>query len=122
MLMVCLLGGCLFPPTGASAIASPAFRDAVWHADLAQYGDRAGIDTSALSEGYVAVSATSATRLKFQVIMGEDTYTYDLPVDGTPQIFPLSASNARYLPHTTESGRTILPPIMYVSDITCNSL
>ena len=94
--MVSLLGGCLFPPTGASAIASPDFRDAVWHADLAQYGDRAGIDTSALSEGYVAVSATSATRLKFQVIMGEDTYTYDLPVDGTPQIFPLQSGSGTY--------------------------
>jgi len=96
ILMLCLLGGFLFPPTEAAAYDAPAFLDSAWHPDLAQYGDRAGIDTSALSEGYVAVSATSQTRLKFQVIKDEDTYTYDLPADGTPSIFPLQMGSGSY--------------------------
>ena len=33
-----------------------------------------------------------------------------------------SVSNARILPHTTESGRTILPLVIYVSAIVFNSL
>ncbi|MBR4472782.1 MAG: transglutaminase domain-containing protein [Oscillospiraceae bacterium] len=95
-LLLALLGGCLFPPTGAAAYPSPAFRDSAYHPDLAQHGDRAAIDTSGLSEGYVAASATSDTRLKFQVIKGEDAYTYDLPVDGTPAVFPLQSGSGTY--------------------------
>ena len=94
-LLLCLFAGCLLPPT-AEAYDSPGFQDSAWHPDLAQYGDRAGIDTSSLSEGYVAVSATSETRLKFQVIKDEDTYTYDLPADGTPAVFPLQSGSGSY--------------------------
>ena len=96
ILVMCVLGGCFFPPTGAAAYPSPAFRDSAYHSDLAQHGDRAGIDTSSLSEGYVAASATSETRLKFQVIKGDDTYTYDLPADGTPAVFPLQCGSGSY--------------------------
>ena len=94
-LLLCLFAGCLLPPT-AEAYDSPGFQDSAWHPDLAQYGDRAGIDTSSLSEGYVAVSATSETRLKFQVIKDEETYTYDLPADGTPAVFPLQSGSGSY--------------------------
>ena len=94
-LLLCLFGGCFLLPT-AAAYDAPGFQDSAWHPDLAQYGDRAGIDTSSLSEGYVAVSATSETRLKFQVIKDEDTYTYDLPADGTPAVFPLQGGSGSY--------------------------
>ena len=58
--------------------------------------DRVKLDVSCLDQGYVAVSAVSDMRLKFQVIKDETTYNYDLPSDGTPGIFPLQGGNGSY--------------------------
>ncbi len=55
-----------------------------------------GIDTTSLSSGYVGVSYTSGSRLKFQVICGDSTYNYDLPNDGTPIVCPLSMGSGTY--------------------------
>ena len=96
VLLIFLIAGCLFPSDCAASYTAPPFRDAAWHSNLALYGERAGIDTSGLSEGYVAAAATSDTRLKFQVIKGEDTYNYDLPADGTPSVFPLQGGSGSY--------------------------
>ena len=95
-LLICLIAGCLFPPDCAAAYTAPPFRDAAFHADLAQNGERASIDISGLSEGYVAASATSETRLKFQVVKGEDVYNYDLPANGSPGVFPLQGGSGSY--------------------------
>lgn len=75
---------------------APGFLDAVFHDDLAEGDENVRLDLSAVSEGYVAVSAVSDARLKFQVVMGEDTYNYDLPSDGAPTIFPLTSGNGEY--------------------------
>ena len=74
----------------------PAFLDASFHEELAENEGRVRLDLSALEQGYVAVSATSDKRLKFQVIKDEDTYTYDLASDGTPSVFPLQSGNGSY--------------------------
>ena len=84
------------PPVSASAIAPPPFLDAVFHAELAQNGGRAQIDLSGVNEGFVAVSAVSDMRLKFQVMKGEETYNYDLDADGVPGIFPLQCGSGNY--------------------------
>lgn len=55
-----------------------------------------GIDTSGVNEGWVCASATSASRLKFQVIKDDTAYNYDLPNDGTPTIFPINMGNGSY--------------------------
>ena len=34
--------------------------------------------------------------MKFQVIHGEETYNYDLPNDGTPNLFPINMGNGSY--------------------------
>ena len=52
--------------------------------------------TSHLSEGYVAVLATSSVRLKFQVSSNGVDYYYDLPSDGTPISCPLTAGSGSY--------------------------
>ena len=106
-----LLTGCGGPPSLPSSLGSsdsssksadftpyqaPPMATAEYHADLAEGNDRAHIDLSAVSEGYVAVSATSDSRLKFQVVMGEDTYNYNLASDGTPSIFPLQCGDGNY--------------------------
>ena len=54
------------------------------------------IDISGVNEGWVGASATSAERLKFQVINGEMTYNYDLPNDGTPTLFPINMGDGSY--------------------------
>ncbi len=55
-----------------------------------------GIDTSGVNEGWVSASATSAARLKFQIINGETTYNYDLPNDGTPTMYPINMGDGWY--------------------------
>ena len=74
----------------------PPFRDAVFHADLAYGNGAAWIDTSAVSDGYVAASAVNANRLKFQIRFGDLTVNYNLPSDGTPLVFPLVFGDGEY--------------------------
>lgn len=74
----------------------PPFEDSTFHAEAAQENNGVKIDASALAQGYVAVSASSAKRLKFQVICGEEKYNYDLHNEGTPEIFPLQCGNGSY--------------------------
>lgn len=63
----------------------------------AAYGEGGALlDTSHTAEGYVAASAQSGARLKFQVILGEMKYNYDLPGDGTPTVFPLQMGSGSY--------------------------
>ncbi|MBR0040654.1 MAG: transglutaminase domain-containing protein [Oscillospiraceae bacterium] len=78
------------------AFVSPPFLDAVFHADAAEGNDSVKLDLSALQDGYVAVSAVSEKRMKFQVICGDETYTYNLSSDGEPLIFPLSCGSGGY--------------------------
>lgn len=66
---------------------------AAFHPELALGNSRVQIDVSAAAEGYVAVSAISDSRLKFQVVMGEETYNYNLASDGTPSVFPLQCGD-----------------------------
>lgn len=75
---------------------APEFAGASFHADKAEGNDRAKIDLSEVSQGYVAVSATSDCRLKFQVLRGDDTYSYDLASDGTVSIFPIQSGDGTY--------------------------
>lgn len=78
------------------AFVSPPFLDAVFHEDAALASGAVKIDLSALQDGYVAVSAVSEKRLKFQVVCGDETYTYNLPSDGEPTIFPLNCGSGSY--------------------------
>lgn len=96
MLLTAVLFGCLLPPPGAVAIQTPEFMDATFHEEGAMSGERVKLDISCLDQGYVAVSALSSTRLKFQVVKDEETYNYNLPSDGTPGIFPLQCGNGSY--------------------------
>lgn len=107
-----LLGGCGMPSGSAAVVEnpiapaeqaekvgefrSPPFLDAVFHEDAAVKSGNVRIDLSALQDGYVAVSATSSTRLKFQVLCGDETYTYNLSADGTPSVFPLNCGDGAY--------------------------
>ena len=80
----------------SGSYVAPPFADSVFNEAAAEGGANARIDLSSAEEGYVAVSAVSDNRLKFQVICGEETYTYNLPGDGTPTVFPLTCGNGSY--------------------------
>lgn len=96
VLTLLMLAAGLLPGRKAYAYTAPEFRDAEFHEAAAMLGDRVKLDVSSLDQGYVAVSAVSDMRLKFQVVKDETTYNYDLPSDGTPGIFPLQGGNGSY--------------------------
>ena len=75
---------------------APKFKNASFNESEAEQGNGAAIDLSSVDQGYVAVSANSGSRLKFQVIKGEDTYTYDIDSDGAPSVFPLQCGDGSY--------------------------
>ena len=96
VLALLVLAAALLPKQTAYAYTAPEFRDAQFHEAAAMIGDRVKLDVSCLAEGYVAVSAVSDMRLKFQVVKDETTYNYNLSSDGTPGIFPLQGGNGSY--------------------------
>ncbi len=54
------------------------------------------IDFSYIQNGYVEVMATASARLKFQVLFGDELYTYDMPNDGSTVRFSLQGGDTRY--------------------------
>ena len=96
ILLAVLLTVLLFPEPKAAAYATPEYQDAAFHESAALSGERVRLDVSCLEQGYVAVSAYSDMRLKFQVVKDEITYNYDLPSNGVPGIFPLQGGSGNY--------------------------
>ena len=92
---------------GGKAYQAPEFSDASFHEDQAQGDGSVLLDLSSLEQGYVGVAAQSSSRLKFQVISGENKYTYDMMSDGTPSIFPVAWGDGSYtfrvMQNTTEN-------------------
>lgn len=72
------------------------FHDAVFHEAAAESYENLHIDFSSVENGYVGVKAVNDNRLKFQIIHLEEKYTYDLPGDGSVQIFPLNMGSGEY--------------------------
>lgn len=73
----------------------PEFQDASFHQELAENFGSVQVDTSALSQGVVAVRAESASRMKFQIVCGENKYNYDI-VSGEPAVLPLNMADGSY--------------------------
>lgn len=84
--------------TSGPAFDRPELELSPFDADTAIDSNGALIDTSHLAAGYVAVSATSTSRLKFQVTSSTSAleYYYDLPNDGTPISCPLTMGDGSY--------------------------
>ena len=73
----------------------PEFRDAVFDSSKAEGNGSVLVDLSSVDKGYVAMNCTSSSKIKFQVLHGEDTYTYSV-VTGKDQIFPLQCGDGHY--------------------------
>ena len=70
----------------------------------------AGVDVSHVSSGYVCARGTSEMRLKFQVMLGEDVRTFDLPNDGEATVFPITMGDGDYrfrIMRNTEGDRYV---------------
>lgn len=72
------------------------FHDAVFNEASAESYDDFRIDFSSVENGYIGVKAVNANKLKFQMICLDGKYTYDLPGDGTVEIFPLNMGDGEY--------------------------
>lgn len=100
-LLACLsaLSGCgsSEEASGASFTPATSIAGASFHKNAAKGSNGALVDTSATSDGYVAASATSSSRLKFQVTCGGQSATYDLPQNGTAIVCPLTYGNGTYI-------------------------
>ncbi len=75
---------------------APAFADSGFHEEQADDNGIVQMDISSLNKGYVAVSCTADSRLKFQVLKDDATYNYDMESDGTPAVFPLQCGDGSY--------------------------
>lgn len=84
-------------PEDFTPYKAPDFADALFHSEAAQGESGVLLDLSATAQGYVGVSAQSEGRLKFQVLQGEGTYTYNIGSDGTPALFPLQSGDGDYV-------------------------
>lgn len=94
------------PGTTGGGYTAPPMQESVFDENAAQGENGIFIDTSHVSQGYVAASAVSDSRLKFQVVYGDVKYNYDLPSDGTPQCYVLQSGSGEYtfrvMKNTTE--------------------
>ena len=80
----------------SAAYQVPEFQSSVFREEQAEDSGIMQADLSQLEEGIVGVRASGETRLKFQVVCGEEKYNYDLPTDGTAVFFPLNMGNGTY--------------------------
>ena len=84
------------PSNAAGSYEIPPFLDAAFDPGAAETQGTVRADFSGLEKGFIAMEATSDKRLKFQVILDDIKYNYDLPGDGTPTVFPLSLGSGSY--------------------------
>ena len=85
----------------------PAFLDVEYDEGRAYRGQGVIIDASHSRDGYIAVSCVRDKRLKFQVMLGDDTYTYNVSNEGEVTFFPLQCGDGTYtfrvMKNTTEN-------------------
>lgn len=82
-------------PTGGAPF-SPEYHDAPYDLEAMEGTPEAGIDVSHASQGYVVAVGRGDQKMKFTVTCEDAVSTFDLPNDGTPTVFPLTAGNGTY--------------------------
>ncbi|MDO4502585.1 MAG: transglutaminase-like domain-containing protein [Coriobacteriia bacterium] len=82
-------------PSGGGAFA-PEFHDAPYDLGQLNGSEDAGIEVTHAAQGYVVAVGRSEQPLKFTVTCGDSVTNFDLPNDGTPTVFPLTAGDGTY--------------------------
>lgn len=104
-----LLTGCSQPKAGTDTAqialtssspevhySAPQIDEIGFNTEKAQNMGCGLIDLSSASSGVIFVQGDSDKRLKFQIILDDTTYTYDLPNDGTTTAFPVNMGSGNY--------------------------
>lgn len=106
------------PSQGPGGYTAPAMAPSAFHEDQAEGENGVLIDLSCASEGYVGVKATSASRMKFQVIKDGNTYNYDLRSDGVPAFYPLQMQDGMYSFRVVENVSGTKYAVVYTAEQT----
>lgn len=87
-----------------------------YHDGQAEGNESVGIDLSCVDEGVVAVKVSSKKKCKFQVLMGDETYTYDVDSRGEPGVFPLQCGDGHYLFRVMENVSGTKYAVLYQTE------
>ena len=85
-----------YPQASSGKYQAPAMLHVDFNAGRATGNDKAKLDLSMVSQGVVAVKASSAKTLKFIIAVNGSNYYYNINNDGTPSILPLTYGNGTY--------------------------
>ncbi|MEG1551002.1 MAG: transglutaminase domain-containing protein [Oscillospiraceae bacterium] len=84
------------PPAPNAPYAAPVIYSTVASGTVVYSNEKATIDASNTSDGYIMARYTGgASKVKLRIINGT-TYTYDLSVGGNYEVFPLSLGSGSY--------------------------
>lgn len=84
-------------PAPANPYQAPAYMGSEYHAEHARGDSGALLDLEHTGQGYMGISIVSDTRIKLQVFFeGEKIEQYNVPMDGSPVIFPLQMGDGTY--------------------------
>ena len=100
----------------AGAYSPPEYKGSYFDEEEAEGDSGVALDLSNTSQGYVGVSAYSDSRLKFQVIKDEMTYTYDISSDGEPSILPIQCGDGWYTFRVMENVADSKYAILYMTE------
>ena len=77
--------------------SAPDIKMSDYNSESAESVTGGNVDLRHLSDGYVVASVKSDSRLKFQIMNGQMTYNYDLPIDGKETVYPINMGNGSYV-------------------------
>lgn len=84
-------------PASKNHYQAPAYMGSEFHAEHAQGESGAMLDLEHTGQGYMGISIVSDARIKLQVFFeGEKIEQYNVPMDGSPVIFPLQMGDGTY--------------------------
>lgn len=83
-------------PVDAGPYEGPPFAGSGFHVEHSEGSDGVLLDLDHISDGYIGISVSSDADIKLLSIKGEQKEQYNVPMDGTPVIFPLQLGDGTY--------------------------
>lgn len=102
---------------GQGTYQAPSVAENVFRDNMAEGNETVRIDLSECRQGYVAVAATSANRMKTQILKDDTVYTYDLSSDGTPSFYPFQCGDGVYTIRVMENVQDTKYAIAYSTEV-----
>lgn len=81
----------------SASYQAPAYMGSAFHAEHAREEGGVLLDLEHIGQGYMGISIVSDTKIKLQVFFEEEQIEqYNVPMDGSPVIFPLQMGDGTY--------------------------